>query len=232
MVAVTTRRADDSWSILCDFDGTVTLDDVVDGLLQQFGLAGWQALEDDWRAGIIGSRECMQRQVALLDVSPGELDHYLDTVQIDPDFGEFVAAARRRGYSLSIVSDGIDYVIQRILQRHQLSDVSVSANRLLPASVPRRWQLESPFEVADCPGGTCKCALVHKARAQASRRVLLIGDGRSDFCASAVADLVFAKAQLIDLCQAGGLAHLPVAGFRAALNLLPQLDSLEPARSH
>ena len=36
------------WSILCDFDGTISLEDVIDSLLENFGQPGWQQLEDQW----------------------------------------------------------------------------------------------------------------------------------------------------------------------------------------
>jgi 2,3-diketo-5-methylthio-1-phosphopentane phosphatase len=229
MPAAATGSARRSWNILCDFDGTITPDDVIDGLLERFGLPGWQGLEDDWRAGRIGSRECMQRQVALLDVSAPELDAYLDAVTIDPDFRDFVDTARRAGHRVSIVSDGIDYAIHRILARHGLNDLPVAANHLEPGVSARRWRLASPFESASCLSGTCKCELVQKARGRNDVPVLLIGDGRSDFCASESVDFVLAKSKLIEHCRTTGTAHLPVAGFARALELLPQLDSLVTA---
>jgi len=228
MPATAAGSAGRSWNILCDFDGTITPDDVIDGLLERFGLPGWQALEDDWRDGRIGSRECMQRQVELLDVSAPDLDDYLDTVQIDTGFGDFVAAAKGRGHSVSIVSDGIDYAIHRILKRHRLFDLPVAANHLLPTTSARRWQLTSPYAEASCLSGTCKCMRIQDARARPARPVLLVGDGRSDFCASESADFVFAKAALLDHCRANGTAHRPIADFRAALALLPELDGLVP----
>ena len=229
MPATATGSARRSWNILCDFDGTVTPDDVIDGLLERFGLPGWQQLEDDWRAGRIGSRECMQRQVALLDVNVQELDAYLDAVPIDPAFRDFVAAARAAGHRVSIVSDGIDYAIHRILGRHQLGDLHVAANHLEPGTVARSWRLASPFSSTSCLSGTCKCELVQTARGSADVPVLLVGDGRSDFCASESVDFVFAKSKLIEHCRTTGTAHTPVTGFAMAIGLLPQLDALVPA---
>jgi 2-hydroxy-3-keto-5-methylthiopentenyl-1-phosphate phosphatase len=229
MPAPATDSASRSWTILCDFDGTVTLEDVVDGLLERFGQPGWQSLEDDWRAGRIGSRDCMQRQVALLDASVEELNDYIDHVPVDPDFPAFVAAARSAGHQLSIVSDGLDYAIRRILKRHRLADLPVAANSLSPAAAPRRWQLTSPYAAADCMSGNCKCARLQSARAHPDQPVLLIADGRSDFCVSAEADFVFAKSQLITHCRALGTAHEPIADFRAARALLARLDNLAPA---
>ena len=78
-----------AWNILCDFDGTISVEDVIDSLLDRFGRPGWEALEQDWRAGRIGSRECMSGQVALLDVRQEELDAHLDGLWIDHAFPAF-----------------------------------------------------------------------------------------------------------------------------------------------
>ena len=72
-----------SWTVLCDFDGTLALEDVTDSLLLRFGRPGWEALEADWLAGRIGSRECMARQVALLECTRAELCEHLSQVAID-----------------------------------------------------------------------------------------------------------------------------------------------------
>src|SRR5579871_6874211 len=102
------------WTLLCDFDGTVSLEDTTDTLLERFGRDGWEALEDAWRAGRIGSRDCMAGQVALLDMDRAELDAHLDTRHIDPDFADFVALAQSLHLPIEILSDGLDYGIHRI----------------------------------------------------------------------------------------------------------------------
>jgi 2,3-diketo-5-methylthio-1-phosphopentane phosphatase len=211
------------WTILCDFDGTIAVADVIDGLLDRYGLSGWQALEDQWRAGAIGSRICMSGQVALLEMERAQLDAYLDAVRIDHAFARFVAAARALRVPIRIVSDGLDYAIRRILGRHGLAHLPLVANRLLPADAPRRWRLVSGFDAPGCASGTCKCACAAHARAGGVTRTLLIGDGASDFCAAQRVDFVFAKHRLIGHCRAAGIAHRPITGFDDALALLPRL---------
>ena len=62
------------WQLLIDFDGTIAPDDPTDHLFERFADPYWRVLEDDWQSGRMSSRECMQRQVDLLRVSPGVLD--------------------------------------------------------------------------------------------------------------------------------------------------------------
>lgn len=217
------------WNILCDFDGTISLDDVVDELLERFGLAGWETLEQRWRDGQIGSLECMRGQVELLDMGLDELHACLDLIVIDPAFPEFVSRARALAMPIRIVSDGLDYVIRRILTRHGLADLPVVANELLPAGVPGRWRLNAPFAAAGCRSATCKCAQARPVREESVNLTLLVGDGASDFCVAGQADFVFAKNRLIEYCRLEGIPHEPIAGFADATKLLSTLTDLGQA---
>ena len=211
-----------AWNILCDFDGTISVEDVIDSLLDRFGRPGWEALEQDWRAGRIGSRECMSGQVALLDVGRDDLDAHLDGLWIDHAFPAFVARTVELGTPMRIVSDGLDYAIHRILGRYDLDHLPLAANHLAPGVPPRQWQLTSPFQSEGCRSGTCKCACVAQAR-QSGGKTLLIGDGASDFCAADRVDFVFAKHRLIEHCRTSGIPYVPITGFEDALELLPRL---------
>lgn len=211
------------WKILCDFDGTVSVEDITDSILERFGRPGWQAIEESWRRGEIGSHDCMAQQIALVEASGEELDLHLDGMSIDRAFPAFAAAAEAAGIPLAIVSDGLDYAIRRILGNHGLGNLPVIANRL-EAVDAASWRLDFPYGSERCrvAAGNCKCACAERARAQ-SRRVLLIGDGASDFCVAGEADLVFAKHRLIEHCRSAGIPYVPIASFVDAIDLLPTL---------
>lgn len=213
------------WMVQCDFDGTISVADTTDTLLQRFGRPGWQALEDAWEAGEIGSRECMKGQVALMDMSKAELDAHLDRLAIDPHFAAFVADARRRGMPVQVVSDGIDYAIHRILRAHGLDDLPVLANHLVQVG-ERSWQLQSPHASAACvrASGNCKCERLAEQQALHGK-VLFVGDGSSDFCVSGKADFVLAKARLIGHCQERGIAHAPFRDFAEAAALMDEITT-------
>lgn len=210
------------WKILCDFDGTVSVEDVIDSLLCEYGRPGWQALEDDWRAGLIGSRQCMQGQVELLELDRQCLDRHLDQVRIDHGFPAFARHTRANGVPLRIVSDGLDYAIDRILLRHDLQWLPVAANHLVAVG-DKQWTLESPLQAHGCRSGTCKCRFASSAGEDAAERVLLIGDGASDFCVANRVDFVFAKNRLVEHCRAAGIPYVAISCFEEAQALLPEL---------
>lgn len=206
--------------ILCDFDGTIATEDVTDSLLSRFADPEWESIEAEWKAGRIGSRECMARQVALIRATPDQIDRHLDDIEIDRHFAGFVRLARTCGMPLTVVSDGLDYAIRALLAREGLGDLPIVANHLERVGSDR-YRLHSPHADSACrtASGTCKCAVASAAETQ----TLLIGDGASDFCAGAAVDLVFAKASLLDHCRSRGLPHVACGNFAEAQTLLAAL---------
>ena len=204
-------------NVVCDFDGTIALEDVTDGLLDQFADPSWKHIEAQWLAGNFGSRECMARQVSLIEANYEELDRYLDAVEIDPSFPSFVEECERRGnFSLNVVSDGIDYAVKRILGNHGLSRLRVRANTLI-ARADNRYRLDFPHAAPGCgaQAGTCKCAIARNLSKPLLPHcaTILIGDGTSDYCVASQADFVFAKHRLLVHCKAIAIPHLPFDTF-------------------
>ena len=205
--------------IFCDFDGTISRVDATDLLLEAFADPGWREIENQWRAGAIGSATCMARQVALLRCCKDDLDALLDTVAIDPAFGEFVGFCRRIGAELTVVSDGLDYVIERALGKVGILDVPIVANHLVFLN-DGSYAMLSPHASPECrvAAGTCKCAAA-SAR-DATGLTVLIGDGRSDFCAAEDVDFVLAKDALFEFCRRELIPHDSFADFSDVAALL------------
>jgi 2-hydroxy-3-keto-5-methylthiopentenyl-1-phosphate phosphatase len=211
------------WQVACDFDGTIAVEDVTDSVLARFADPAWQEIEAEWKAGRIGSRECMARQVDLVRCHPVELDRHLDRIEIDPAFPSFVSYCRRQSIPLRVVSDGLDYVIRRILGRYGLGDLPIMANRL-ERLADGRYRLGFPHALDNCSAasGTCKCAALKRPTSEL-RHTVLIGDGASDFCGATTADLVFAKDRLLAHCERRRLPYVPFADFAEVRRLLAAL---------
>lgn len=222
MPAVLPRGRVASWHVLCDFDHTITREDVTDGLLERFADPLWQWIESAWKEGRIDARGCMAAQVALLDVTPADLDAYLRTVAIDPEFFNFAGFCATAGVGLEIVSDGLDRSVHQVLARHGLDHLPVTANRLHMLG-NGQWAVRFQHSGTGCRGrqGVCKCAVANQQ--PAGTRRLLIGDGQSDVCVASEVELVFAKDRLLAHCRAQGIRHVPIAGFADALHAMKRL---------
>ena len=203
--------------LLVDFDGTIASVDTTDLLLERFAAPAWRDIEEDWKAGRIGSRECMVRQIDLLRASPADMDQFVAGIEIDPGFPKFVALCTRLGHSIAVISDGLDLTVEAVLRRYNL-DLAFSANHLQWCGKDR-WRLTFPHARSDCQAlsGNCKCAVTTEAPRELS---IVVGDGRSDFCVAGRADLVLAKGALLDDCRHRHLPHLAFADFAEATNIL------------
>ncbi len=221
------------WTVVCDFDGTISTIDVTDFLLEAYADPVWLAIEVEWKSGEIGSWECLSRQLAVLRANRSDIDALVDTVHIDPYFKEFAEFCASSAVPLVIVSDGLDEVIVRILRRHGLGHLPVYANSLLTVGVDQH-RLLSPFRNADCctKAGTCKCEVVADLVAQRPDRILFVGDGQSDFCAAArMADTVAAKSKLLAQLKATHRSCEEFVTFADVRQLLAELLSRHAPQS-
>ena len=200
-----------------DFDGTIAPIDTTDLLLERFAAPEWQLIEQEWKAGRIGSRECMVRQIDLVRATPAEMDAFIGAVEIDRGFAGFAGLLRRLGHVTVVVSDGLDRTIRTVLDRNNIN-VPYFANHLQWRG-DDRWRLTFPHAKTECRmlAGNCKCSFA-EGRPQELR--ILVGDGRSDFCLAERADMVLAKDSLLGHCRKSGLPHIAFENFDEATRLL------------
>ena len=203
--------------LLVDFDGTIASVDTTDQLLERFAAPAWRDIEEDWKAGRIGSRECMVRQIDLVRASQAEMDQFIAGIEIDPEFPAFAALCERLGHSVTVVSDGLDRTVEAVLRRHCL-ELPYYANHLEWRG-DDRWRLTFPYARSDCQAlsGTCKCNFMSGALRELS---IMVGDGRSDFCSAGRADLVLAKDALLEHCIKADLPYIAFADFGEATEIL------------
>jgi 2,3-diketo-5-methylthio-1-phosphopentane phosphatase len=203
--------------VFVDFDGTIAPVDTTDLLLERFAAPAWRDIEDDWKSGRIGSRECLVRQIDLVRASQAQMDAFIAGIEIDRGFAHFASLCRRLGHSVTVVSDGLDRTVKAVLERHDL-ELPYYANRLQWRGGDR-WRLTFPHARSDCQAlsGNCKC---HFTEGAPQELRIVVGDGRSDFCVAGRADLVLAKGALLEHSRAADLPHLAFADFDAASLLL------------
>jgi 2,3-diketo-5-methylthio-1-phosphopentane phosphatase len=221
-------------AIFCDFDGTITQLDVTDQILTQLAHPSWREIEREWMLGLIGSRECLERQMALVDAPVEDFHAVIDAVPIDPEFKPFCKFARQKRLPLYVVSDGFDYVIRRVLKRagvdrHFRNGASLFASALRVEG--RRLASSFPHSPEPCAHGcaTCKAELIRRL-GEGRQPIIFVGDGMSDRFAVEVADVVFAKRHLLAYCRENSIACHPFETFKDVQTTLEKLLAPAPAR--
>jgi 2-hydroxy-3-keto-5-methylthiopentenyl-1-phosphate phosphatase len=204
-------------TIFSDFDGTISQLDVTDVVLTQLAHPSWREVEQEWARGLIGSRECLERQMALVSASTKELNALVDSVAIDPHFANFHRFITRRAVPFYVVSDGFDIIIRRVLKNSGLNGPLRNGKHLFSSCLKvrgRRMKPSFPYAGPPCTHdcATCKAEIIRQRR-RAGSPVIFIGDGLSDRFAAQAADIVFAKRQLLAYCRENGIACRPFETF-------------------
>lgn len=204
--------------ILCDFDGTITRACLCDFLYKEFATCGLK-FSDLWNEGKIGTKEEIESSFQFIQATREEMESALATIEVVPGFREFYDYCRARELPLTIVSDGLEWAIRYVLGCMGVTDIAVMSNRIF--FEPQGFRFEFPYYNASAAQtGVCKRDIVETFK-QKSERIIMIGDGRTDFDASHLADFVFARDALWDYCQ---VHHIPSRQFDNFFDILTDIQ--------
>ncbi len=212
-------------AILIDFDGTACVADVSEVLLEEFGDPGWPLYDELVDRGEMGLREAARHQVAMLRGSREEMVAFaVERCPLDPTFPTFVAWVEERGLPLTLVSDGFAFYLRPILEAAGLERLEVITNELdFSGSVP---VLLHPNGHPECMGcGTCKMLAAQRARASHGA-IAFVGEGQSDRYGALYSDIVFAKKDLVPICERDGVPYLPWETFDDVRGALEEIEEL------
>lgn len=204
--------------VLCDFDGTISNEDIGFKIIETFAGPGWLEIEEAYQRGEKGSREALEEIFALTRVSEQELRRFVEeNFFVDPAFADFLDYCSRMNWPVTILSDGFDFYIDLLLNKHRLN-VPYLANELRVADMVLKANF--PYTSSHCGlCGNCKLDYARQLREKGAR-IIYIGDGHSDTCAGQVADLLFAKGALARYCQKENIPFVPYRSFHDILAAL------------
>lgn len=197
--------------VLCDFDGTITNDDIGFRIIEAFGSPGWQEVEEAYQRGEKGSRQALLEIFSTIHVSEDRLRHFIEgNFHVDPYFGSFLDFCGRLNVNVTVLSDGFDFYIDLMFAKFGV-EVPYLANslRVVDGSLLATF----PHHSACCGlCGNCKRTYAEQLKRWGAD-IIYIGDGCSDRCASETADIVFAKDFLAEHCRQKGINYRPFKGF-------------------
>ena len=190
--------------VISDFDGTICTVDVGNRVLSHFTKKSWDDIDREYVKGSIGSREAYGKIAPLMAVNPARLNAYvLKLAKIDPFFVKFYRLAKKKGVDVKIVSDGLDFYIRAIMEKHRLGEIEFFSNAVVFGE-KNSLTFDFPQANALCGRcGTCKNKILNDHRLL-YEKIIYIGDGHSDICPSRCADMVFAKEVLLRKCEEEG----------------------------
>ena len=185
--------------VQCDFDGTITEEDVSFMLLDTFADGDWRRLLGDYRQGKISVGRFNAEAFAMIKADRQSLLGAIkDKVEIRAGFRELAAYCRGRGLRFVIVSNGLDFYIKAILSDINVDNIEVFAaeTRFPPQGLqvqyigPDGSYLDDKFKEAYVDfflsGGY---------------RVIYVGNGVSDILPARRCHHLFATGDLLASCR-------------------------------
>jgi 2-hydroxy-3-keto-5-methylthiopentenyl-1-phosphate phosphatase len=210
----------DKLVVMCDFDGTITLQDTSEYILDRHARGDWKALDALLDTGKISIEECMNEQFALVNLSEEAIIRELDrSISIRPGFPEFVEECTQRGIGFYVVSAGLSFVIRHFIGKLRLGD---KVKVVSPIARYDGRKIVFTFPPLIMPGSeSFKDDLVLRLRS-GGMRVAYIGDGPPDAQAARIADLRFAVKgrKLETILSREGLAYSSFEDFGQVAGIL------------
>jgi len=206
--------------IFCDFDGTAAKNDVGNLLFRTFADERCFEIVRSWKEGKISSRECLIDLCKITRVTSEELEQFSNAQELDPYFAVLVEFGQQKNIEVEILSDGLDFYIERILSKYELDSIVAFHSNHLQFINQNQIVSEFPFYDQGC-GQCANCKGYHVRRAkEKTKPVVYVGDGLSDRCGAKEADIVFAKRgrDLLRYCQQNQIDYYEFGDFKDVLN--------------
>jgi 2-hydroxy-3-keto-5-methylthiopentenyl-1-phosphate phosphatase len=191
-------------TLVVDFDGTITEQDLLDTIAQTFGDEEvYREVDEGLDDDSLTLNEVIRREFEPVRAPLGEVrDWVLENVRVRPGFRELVDLARERDWRVVIVSSGFRELIEPVLEREGLGELEVLSNTVDPD--PDGWKVQfrvsEPCEVCGQP-----CKRSTAAALADGTELVYVGDGYSDRCAAELADVVFARRGLASYLEERGV---------------------------
>jgi len=217
---------DKRFKIFLDFDGTITKNDVGEEIFRKFlDESIVKKIVDDLIADKISSRQCWEilcESASILNKT--DFDDFILTQEIDPTLHHFVEYCEANSFQLFVLSDGFDYYIDKILKRENLNQLKVFSNKLILTDDGKLIP-SFPYYNADCRSSSnCKRNHILENSGEDDYTVF-IGDGNSDNDAIQYVDFIFAKDDLLKLCEVQRITYFPFRNFDDVMIRLNELIS-------
>ena len=191
--------------VQCDFDGTITEEDVGFLLLDAFTNGDWGQPLAEYREGKIPVGYFNARAFTLVKADRQTLlEFVMSNKKIQAGFHELLACCHKKGFKFVIVSNGLDFYIETILNDIGIDNIEVLAaqTHFGPKGIETKYigpegnQIQDGFKEA-------------YIRLFLSRgyRVIYVGNGFSDIPAAKLAHHIFAKGELLDYCKETNLNY-------------------------
>ena len=210
-------------AVQIDFDGTVTEEDVSFLLLDTYVGRVWREYLKEYSSGKIPVGAFNKKVFGMMRADRKTMTGLVLTserVKIRHGFRELIDYCKGKDYKVVIVSNGLTFYIEAILQNLGINglDIYAAENVFYPGGLKVRYldpdgqELEAGFKEA-----------YTEMLCKEGYDVIYVGNGTSDIYPSRQAKHVFATAELLERCKEEKLKCYPFEDFHEVVRVMKTL---------
>jgi 2-hydroxy-3-keto-5-methylthiopentenyl-1-phosphate phosphatase len=208
--------------VQCDFDGTITEEDVSFQLLDAFANGDWRQLLTEYREDKISVGYFNTKAFTMIRADRQTLLNFVkNEVRIRAGFRELLDCCRGKGFRFVIVSNGLDFYIEAILRDIGIDNIEVLAaqTHFSPKGIevkyigPEGNQIQDGFK-----------EVYIRLFLSRGYRIVYVGNGASDIPSAKLAHHIFSRGELLTYCKQTNLYCTPFVDLNdvvSGLELLP-----------
>jgi len=207
--------------VQCDFDGTITEEDVSFMMLDAYADGDWRHLFREYQEGRITVGRFNTDAFAMVKADKDSLLRvFKKNIEIRPSFQELVDYCRGQDFRFVVVSNGLDFYIKEVLRDIGLADIEVFSART-------RFKTDGISVQYIGPDGNhldtdFKGAYVDSFLGE-GYRVIYIGNGTSDIAPAGKCSHIFATGALLDHYKQTGIDYTAFTDFNQVIKGLKLL---------
>lgn len=185
---------------ISDFDGTLTEKDFYKIISDKYLMEECKPLYDDWKNKKLKDVEYLGYVFNNIGRNSEEIDEDIMKITIDPFTEDFVKNIKKANGEFVIVSAGTSYYIDKVLSKHHIEGINIYSNKGIYKDYGIHFVLDENSEFYSDIYGIDKLLVVTKLK-ETYKKIYYAGDSGPDLKPALIADVVFAKGELIDLLK-------------------------------
>jgi 2-hydroxy-3-keto-5-methylthiopentenyl-1-phosphate phosphatase len=211
----------------CDFDGTITREDISFMILDAYGDRGWRQMFEEYKAGKISVGRFNTMAFATVKADRETLLELVrERAEIRPGLDNLLACCKQRGLEFVIVSNGLDFYIEAILADIGVDGIKVfsARTRFVPDGIEACY-LGPDGKLVEDSFKDVHLRLFKKQGYQ----VIYAGNGISDAAPARKACHVFATGDLLNQLRKRNIDCTPFEDLNDIARCLEEISCIKPA---
>lgn len=188
------------FAFISDFDGTLTDKDFYTIIMDDYLKDECTEMYQQWKDNKIKDVDYLGYVFKNIKRNEDEINEDIMKISLDPYTGEFIRKINSRGGDFIVVSAGSTYYIEKVLVNEGIKDIKIYSNKGVFKDNGIHFELDETSEFYSPIYGIDKEKVVRKLQEQ-YHKVFYAGDSGPDLKAAMIADVVFARRNLVNLLE-------------------------------